>query len=59
MLAMQNFRTVAGVEVESALGIDDNIYLNFGAFERKSPQGFKLLPCLSLLHLRLGKVKLS
>ena len=31
-----------------------------GAFERKSPQGFfKLLPCLSLLHLRLGKVRVS
>ena len=33
----------------------------FGAFERKSPHAgvFKLLPCLSLLHLTLRKVRVS
>ena len=43
------------------LNYNTSEYKLFGAFERKSPQGFSNYypSCLSLLHFRLGKVRVS
>ena len=39
--------------------VDPPIGHVWGFLKKVTPGFFKLLPCLSLLHLRIGKVKLS